>query len=588
MEQTSQPYAAEIVRPQHTFAAVVACVLSVGLHLGIAIWMADFQLEIPILLREPKKESADQSMVLKEVKKSLPSPKPKPLPSRSDTGISKVDAAGKVKSLGRTPNEVAMAPPPVSADTVKGPERSVVEPKAVENRRAWEPRQEILSIKKRIAADKVGTSPRRRIPDIERVANASDIVMPVNPEKTAGAGAGAVSAFKTGLPERAPIKGETAGGGRTEIARLILDDTGVKETARSFVAEPREAITEAKAIESFLVAGVNTYSSSGDREYGYFKVDVRRAGKDVLPVMPKDIIFVQDCSASMAEQRLFFCRRGLKQCIDALGSNDRFNVAGFRDKLDLCFDSWTAKTPESVKKAKEYVDGMRSMGSTDIFKSIRELHKLPRTKGRPVIALVVTDGRSTTGLMKSSDIIGEFSKLNDGGISVFTMGTISAANMYLLDLLSYCNRGGTAPVEGGRWGIPESLERLSKEVARPVLSDVKFRFAGAGSIEVYPVLTSNLYLDRDLVLYGRYRKGTPTLVFQAAGVAGEAQSDMVFTLSLGGRAATRDKLIRENWARQKIYHLIGEYARNPTRETMLELRRTAKEYDQKIPYKGKF
>jgi hypothetical protein len=77
-------------------------------------------------------------------------------------------------------------------------------------------------------------------------------------------------------------------------------------------------------------------------------------------------------------------------------------------------------------------------------------------------------------------------------------------------------------------------------------------------------------------------------VFQAAGVAGDTKSDMVFSLSLGGRAATRDKSIKANWARQKIYHLIGEYARDPKRATMLDIRRTAKAYGQKIPYKGKF
>lgn len=588
MEEIGYPYAAEEVGSQHTFAAVAACVLSVGIHIGIALWFADFQLEIPVLLRDVKQPDLDQSMVLNEVKKGLPAPKPKDAPLRSDGVASDVDPAKRVDSLQKAPNEVVIAPPPVSKDAVRGPDRSVADPKAIGSREEWEPRQQILAIKKQVAPDSVESLPRRGVPAIERVANASDIVMPVDPGRTARAGRGAVAAFSTRAPARAGIEGYAAGGGRTEIVRLEIDNTAVKESARTFVAEPLAAVTDAKPIEDFLTAKVSTYNNPRDREYGYFRVDVSRAGKDVLPILSKDIIFVQDCSASMAEQRLYFCRNGLKQCMGLVGPKDRFNVAGFRDRLELCFRDWTLKTPDTVAAAEKFIDAMKSHGSTDIFVSIQELNKLPRKEGRPVVAILVTDGRSTTGLVKSSDIIGEFSKLNDGAISVFTMGTISAANMYLLDLLSYCNRGGTAPVAGGRWGIPESMEALTREVGRPVLSDLKFRFAGAGNIEVYPVLTSNLYLDRALVLYGRYMKGTPNLVFQAAGVAGDAKSDMVFTLSLDGRAESRDKSIRENWARQKIYHLIGEYARKPSRETMLELRRTAKEYDQDIPYKGKF
>ena len=260
MEQTVQPYAPEGIGPQHTFAAVIACVLSVGIHLGIAVWLADFQLEIPILLKEARHDPDDQSMVLKEVKKSLPAPKPKPAPSRSDSSMSKVNAAERVDSLGKAVNEVAMAPPPVSSDTVKGPERSVVEPKAVTDRPEWEPRQEILSIKRTVAEDKVATLPRRTIPGIERVANAPDIVMPVERGKTAGAGAGAVSSFKTTKPGRAGIKGHAAGGGRTKVAMLLVDDAGVKETARSFVAERPGSVTDAKAIERFLTARVSTFS----------------------------------------------------------------------------------------------------------------------------------------------------------------------------------------------------------------------------------------------------------------------------------------------------------------------------------------
>jgi hypothetical protein len=99
---------------------------------------------------------------------------------------------------------------------------------------------------------------------------------------------------------------------------------------------------------------------------------------------------------------------------------------------------------------------------------------------------------------------------------------------YLLDLLSYRNRGDTFIVKTGRWDIPAVFESRVREISRPVLSDVRFRFAGQTYCDAYPVLTANLYLDRPLVIYGRFMKGTKRLVFQATGQADDIQCDMVF------------------------------------------------------------
>ncbi len=119
-----------------------------------------------------------------------------------------------------------------------------------------------------------------------------------------------------------------------------------------------------------------------------------------------------------------------------------------------------------------------------------------------------------------------------------------------------------------------------------MLGDLRLQFAADTSYEVYPQQVSNLYLDRPLVLYGRYRKGETQLLFQAVGQAGETPCDLIFNLPLKtktGRGA--DKTIRQQWAQQKIYHLIGAYARSRDVTVLHELRRTSKAYKEPIPYK---
>jgi Ca-activated chloride channel family protein len=331
-----------------------------------------------------------------------------------------------------------------------------------------------------------------------------------------------------------------------------------------------------------------TYSTLRDLRHGYFRIEIERIDAGVLPVLPKDIVFVQDCSASMTEQRIYFCRQGLAAALETIGERDRFNLVRFKDQAEFCFADWSANTDAARKKALQFIDGMRAGGETDILTSIKTLQKLDVSPGRPAVAVLITVGRSTTGTTEASGIIREFSRLNEGQLSVFTLGTIQTANTYLLDILSYCNRGETRIVSSGRWGIPEYMQSLTREVRRPVLSDVNFRFPEAAETEVFPVLTMNLFSDRPLVLYGRYRKGTDRVIFQAAGTAGGKRCDMVFDMPIGDAQESRDKTLRSEWGRQKVYHLVGEYARTGDPSLLRQIDETARAYRVPVPHRGEF
>jgi hypothetical protein len=187
------------------------------------------------------------------------------------------------------------------------------------------------------------------------------------------------------------------------------------------------------------------------------------------------------------------------------------------------------------------------------------------------------------GITDHTRIIEAFSQANQGEVSVFTLGTFPGVDAYLLDLLSYRNRGDTFIVKTGRWDIPAVFESRVREISRPVLSDVRFRFAGQTYCDAYPVLTANLYLDRPLVIYGRFMKGTKRLVFQATGQADDIQCDMVFDLDVE-KAIPGDAAIRTSWAWQRAYYLIGEHTRTRQPGIITELGRLGKTFNIKIPY----
>jgi Ca-activated chloride channel family protein len=385
------------------------------------------------------------------------------------------------------------------------------------------------------------------------------------------------------LAGRDEIDSDVTGGDRRDV---MLDiGTARADSGEGLFGEG--PVTAVKPIEALLKARISVYTHWLDRRYGYFRIEVERIAEEVLPVIPKDIALVQDCSASMTEQRLYFCRQGLLKCLAEIGPRDRYNVISFRDGAEMCFEDWQSPDAEAGRQAEQFIAGMWSGGNTDIFGSIEHLAELKRVPGRPMIALVISDGISTAGLTRSSDIIGEFTTRNDGVVSVFALGTAQTANAYLLDLLSYCNGGDAFVVTRGRWEIPEAIPRLLREVSRPVLSDVAFRFAADTAIEVYPRQTGNLYLDRPMVIHGRYPRGQERVVFQAMGRTGAVDCDMVFDLPLDRGAEAGDRSIRAEWAKQKVYDLIGRYAREGDAAVLGELHDTAQTYRIEVPYKDR-
>ena len=103
---------------------------------------------------------------------------------------------------------------------------------------------------------------------------------------------------------------------------------------------------------------------------------------------------------------------------------------------------------------------------------------------------------------------------------------------------------------------------------------------------MYPAQSENLYADRALVLYGRCPRGTKEIAFQAVGQAAEAKCDMVFSLALDKKRESGDKAIRTSWARQKIYHLMGRYARRGDASLISEMEQTARSYRVDFPYRS--
>jgi hypothetical protein len=571
------------LRHRHALIGLLALILSLGLHL--LLWNEFPALNWHFLIRSEYPERHYQPFDLQKVQPLVTEPTPLRPPRFRPENPSLTPDLSTEAATARDGVEDARLEPPDVGGTLGEVGNPAVEPSASPRREGWDPRQEILRVEDSRSAALRSAHPRPvTTPAIHRLAVAPDLTFQADREdasriQIAGKSGGGEWDLSSLNLQRKAVRRER--GGIPPVKSPPLPVLPTVETAR-LIDEVPERVAPRKRLEKLLTVVVRKYTPMRD-PYAYAMIEIKRLNSEVLPILPKDVLIVQDSSASITEMRLHYCQEGLKKALTYLRPGDRFNLIAFRDRSERCFPAWVEVNPDTLMRAEGFISALKSLGETDIFGSLEELLKVAPQPGRPMIVLMVTDGRPTQGLTDSAQIIARFSQANAGARSLFTMGTIGSANIYLLDLLSYRNRGDTRVVTTGRWDIPDVLAQRAASAARPVLSDVRFVFSAASRIETYPVLTPNLYLDQSLILYARYPRTESKLVFQALGQAGETECDMVFEVDLA-KASNWNEEIRTLWSWHKAYDLIGRHTATRDVEILNQLRALEKEYSIRIPY----
>ena len=443
-------------------------------------------------------------------------------------------------------------------------------------------RQEILQIEKFTAEVELERLPRRVVPALPRVEGAPDITFPSSSEAVAAAAAfaGGSGAKVPGMSvvTQAEPPAEAVGelvkqNDPTDAERLQEQSGALDETAAD--------ITQVEPIEQILAVDVTTYRAT-DEDVLYFELSISRAGAEALPVLPKDVLIIQDCSESITRTKLGFFKEGILDYLRTLTIYDRINIMRYSDTPDLCFEEWAPVTEETLAQAARFTQNMRARGQTDLFTPLQQVLKHHQPGGRPMIAVLMTDGRPTMGTVASSDIIANFSRQNQGRISVFTVGAGDRVNTFLLDLLGHNNRGG-AWIMPLRDEIPAAVRRTARELSQPVLAHLDYHFSGDSAAEVYPGTLTHLYLDRPLRLVGRAPLGQKNVVLQIVGDSGPIRRDMVFQLDLAG-AGDGGEGIRREWVMQKIYKLINDHLASGRVEILREIRDLSIRHNVPLPY----
>lgn len=322
-----------------------------------------------------------------------------------------------------------------------------------------------------------------------------------------------------------------------------------------------------------------------DDEIGYFRLDLspnnRASG---LEAIKKDVFFLVDSSKSISVSQLAQFKKGLTDGLQSLGAEDRFNVIDFTTKAVPCFPTITPNSLSAIAKATDFIGGMRSYGKTDVYTSIKPyITETVRDNNRPILVFVMTDGVSTVSEnMENSQLIHKITQENKEKISIFGYSCGDNINSFLLDFMTYRNRGDSMIINGLQ-GASGNLTRYINGRANIIVTDLVYRYMGNNQGDLFPKSLPHLYKERTLSIFGTFDLNEEENIIQMLGQSSSGPRQLIYKFKYDD-AERAGKDLARSWAAQKIFHLIGQLTDKKDPEVVTEIRRLQQKFEVYIPY----
>ncbi len=336
-------------------------------------------------------------------------------------------------------------------------------------------------------------------------------------------------------------------------------------------------------LDSYLVCGLSTYEDPGDGQK-YFKLSIMAGNyAEDLPRAPKEIVFLVDCSLSILPARLREFKKGLRYILNHLNPEDRFNIMAFKEEMSWFRPRSVEPNRSNIQDALTFVDRLRLAAGvrTDVYSALYQGIKVDSVI-EPSYIVLFSDGHPTRGVTSSKRITSEISKLNRGKRPIFAFSGGWRVNRYLLDFISYKNRGWTEYAQS-TYSIGRHIASMYEKIKDPVLLNLRYRASGLDEEEVFPKTLPDFFRNAEFTLFGRCVDGGEFSLQLLGDSDGETNEFIVVGSFKNAAEGGRD--IATNWAFNKIYHLIGllEYGKENER-IVKEIALLCDKFDIKIPY----
>jgi Ca-activated chloride channel family protein len=209
----------------------------------------------------------------------------------------------------------------------------------------------------------------------------------------------------------------------------------------------------------------------------------------------REVVFIIDTSGSMEGQSLEQARAALRQGLDYLGPDDRFNLLRFDSDAELLFPESEPPRGVYLEEAMEFIAGLVADGGTNMGPALDLAMELPAQHGLLRQIVFITDG-SVGNEEELLLRIGE--KLGDSRL--FTVAIGSAPNAWFMRKAAEVGRGVYTSI-GAQAEVGERMTALWARIENPAVQDLEVDWGMEA--DFYPEIIPDLYAGEPLWLHAR-------------------------------------------------------------------------------------
>lgn len=329
--------------------------------------------------------------------------------------------------------------------------------------------------------------------------------------------------------------------GQRATARIAADDATASN--RDFILDYQLG---GDAVQSGLLL------SRGKQENFFLAMVAPPRAPDARLIVPRDYVFVVDVSGSMNGFPLDTTKTLLRDLIGRLRPSDTFNLllfAGDNRKLAECS---LAATAENIRLAIDLLDSQVGTGGTELMPALREALAMPTDPERSRSFVVVTDGYVTIESSAYQLVRENLSKAN-----LFAFGIGSAVNRSLIEGLARAGQGEPFVVTDDEQAS-KAAQRFRKMIDSPLLKGIHARFEGLDVYDVEPLQLPDLFANRPLVLFGKW-KGEPRGELRLDAHAADGPFQVRLPIN-ADNLTDNGNALAHLWARQRLASLMDQEA----------------------------
>jgi Vault protein inter-alpha-trypsin domain/von Willebrand factor type A domain/FecR protein len=293
------------------------------------------------------------------------------------------------------------------------------------------------------------------------------------------------------------------------------------------------------------------YWHSRDGE-GYFLMIFSPELEEVDSEKPTSsrFVFVIDKSGGLGDRHLALARKSVKHALSLLKLGDEFGIVAY-DTFASSFKAGLVKASDENKLAAgKWLDGLESMGASDLSAAWKATAKLAGTE--PAQIVYVGSGLSSLTSTKTARLVADAEKALKGTdirLHCIAMGDVQDAE-FLAELARKFD-GTVRPVASAD-DVSLNVGELMDDYSWPLYTGVRMEFLGVETSEIYPVWFPNVSAGRQLFAFGKFsRQGKARVRLSAA--YKDKPYNKEFEISLDGERS--NNFVARLWANQKIRHL---------------------------------